>query len=125
MDDEDLLSLIDFFWSEISLDKEDQVWATAKALHPVALARYEQWVEAPPSSSAGDGPHTESSCAMGEPIKLLIELAVDPDKFDLSQYIDEAEGAGWAREAENGVWYLAEEIISEHVTRGCNLTICV
>jgi hypothetical protein len=62
---------------------------------------------------------------MGEPIKLLIELAVDPDKFDLSQYIDEAEGAGWAREAENGVWYLAEEIISEHVTRGCNLTICV
>lgn len=60
---------------------------------------------------------------MPEPIKILIEMTVDPDRFDLTRYMDEAEGGGWAREAENGAWMLAEEIASEHTTTGLKLEV--
>lgn len=60
---------------------------------------------------------------MTEPLKILIEMTVNPDRYDLSQYVDQAEGDGWAREDENGAWYLAEEIISEHATAGLGFEI--
>ena len=46
-------------------------------------------------------------------IWLLIELRVDPKRFDLTRYVEDAVNEGWARDPENGVDYLAQEICDE------------
>jgi hypothetical protein len=47
-------------------------------------------------------------------LRQLVEIRVDTEKFDLTQWQEEAAGAGWADEPSNGIWFLAEDIISQH-----------
>lgn len=56
---------------------------------------------------------------MTEKIKLLLELTVDPDRFDLTDYLNMAEDAGWGRDVENGIIYLAEDMLIAE-TNGVN-----
>jgi hypothetical protein len=57
-------------------------------------------------------------------IHVLIEIVIDPKRFDLTPYTQAAVDDGWADDPENGADYLAQEICGDYAQRGCRMDIC-
>lgn len=62
-------------------------------------------------------------CGVPLILRQLVEIRVDTEKFDLTQWTQEAEFAGWDNLPENGLWYLVEDIAATHETRGLRMEI--